>query len=243
MSLSLKADASFTEQNLVLLKELSFRWRKDLPLVLDIPELKISKGSKVFIKGSSGSGKTTLLNLIAGVLKPSTGQITVGGQSLSQFSGRQRDLFRADYIGFIFQMFNLIPYLSVLENVTLALNFSKARKLALNARAEEEARRLLQRLGLDLKLIVRRVTDLSIGQQQRVAAARALIGKPPLLIADEPTSALDTDTRETFIKLLFEECNEAAMTLLFVSHDGGLEHLFDYSLSLSEINQVPDVST
>lgn len=222
---------------LVYLQDVKFRWKPKLPLVLDIPILSIPTGASVFIKGSSGSGKTTLLNLIAGVIVPESGNIKVEGTGLSSLPGAQRDRFRADHIGFIFQMFNLIPYLSVLENVTLALTFSRERRKRLEGSAEDEARRILTRLGLDEALIRRSVTELSIGQQQRVAAARAIIGRPPLLIADEPTSALDADTRELFINLLFEECERANMTLLFVSHDGGLEHLFDRSVALKTLNR------
>ena len=220
------------------LANLSFRWKAGLPLVLAIDELAIARGSKVFIKGQSGSGKTTLLNLIAGVIIPETGAVTVNGIPLASLSGAKRDRFRADNIGFIFQMFNLISYLSVLENVTLALKFSKERRARLGTNAATEAEHLLNRLGLSNDLIRRRVTELSIGQQQRVAAARAMIGHPPLLIADEPTSALDADTRGNFIKLLFDACTENDMTLLFVSHDGSLEGLFDKSIALKDINKV-----
>lgn len=222
---------------LVQLQDIKFRWKPKLPLILDIASLRIPTGAKVFVKGSSGSGKTTLLNLIAGVIVPETGSITIESTRLSSLSGAQRDRFRADNIGFIFQMFNLVPYLSVLENVTLALMFSQERRKRLKSTAEEEARRILSRLGLGETLIGRSVTELSIGQQQRVAAARAIIGSPPLLIADEPTSALDADTREIFIKLLFEECERAKMTLLFVSHDSSLEHLFDRSVALKTLNR------
>ena len=221
---------------LVHLENLTFRWKADTPLVLDIDTLTVQKGSRVFIKGSSGSGKTTLLNLIAGVIVPNSGSVTINDTELSVLSGAKRDVFRAENIGFIFQMFNLIPYLSVLENVTLALMFSKRRRRRLEDGAIEAAR-ILNRLGLTDELIRRNVKELSIGQQQRVAAARAIIGSPPLLIADEPTSALDADTRERFIELLFEECERFGMTLLFVSHDGGLEHLFDSSIALKSINK------
>ena len=222
---------------LVQLRDLSFRWKPDAPLILDIEKLSVPEAAKVFIKGASGSGKTTLLNLIAGVIRSETGSVKVGNANLSELSGAERDVFRADNIGFIFQMFNLIPYLSVLENVTVALMFSRRRREQLRGAAEDEARRILERLGLNETLLGRNIKELSIGQQQRVAAARAIIGNPPLLIADEPTSALDTDTRERFIELLFEECDRAGTTLLFVSHDGTLEHLFDAAIALKTINR------
>ncbi len=224
----------------VQLDDLLFSWQPGQP-VLDIPAFVITPGEKVFLKGPSGSGKTTLLGLIGGVLVPERGQVSLLGTPVNQLKPAARDRFRADHVGFIFQMFNLIPYLSVLENVLLPLNFSPERRQKLATAGQsgnEEAIRLLAQLGLsDPALLARPVTALSIGQQQRVAAARALIGRPEILIADEPTSALDSDTREAFIRLLFKECEAAGSTLLFVSHDSGLEHLFDRTLSLAELNR------
>jgi len=173
------------------------------------------------------------------VLVPEKGQVSINGASLETLSGAKRDHFRANNIGFIFQMFNLIPYLSVLENLTLPLDFSKERKKNFSSAKEikSDAIRLLTNLGISKDMLDRPVTDLSIGQQQRVAAARAMIGSPVLLIADEPTSSLDFDTRESFIKLLFEECERSNITLAFVSHDGSLEKLFDTGIELSDINK------
>lgn len=152
-----------------------------------------------------------------------------------------RDRFRVDHTGYIFQQFNLLPFLSVRENVELPCHFSKRRASRAAQRhgsVDTAARTLLAHLGLkDPALLERRADSLSIGQQQRVAAARALIGQPALVIADEPTSALDADTREAFIKLLFAECREAGASLLFVSHDQSLAPLFDRNLSLSELNR------
>lgn len=222
------------------LSNVIFGWGSAKP-VLDIPELVVRRGEKVFIRGPSGSGKTTLLGLLGGVLTPSAGHVRVLGTELNSLTAVQRDHFRARHVGFIFQMFNLIPYLSVLDNVTLPLNFASDRWQAVQRSGrspQEEARRLLGHLGLtDPTLLERPVTGLSIGQQQRVASARALIGSPELVIADEPTSALDFDTRSAFIQLLFNECEAAGSTLLFVSHDRSLESLFDRCLSLQEINR------
>lgn len=225
--------------SLISLNNVHFRWKRNAELTLDIDTLEIPKGEKVFIKGPSGSGKSTLLNLMAGVLVPEMGQVNINGVALEKLSGAKRDYFRANNIGFIFQMFNLIPYLSVLENVTLPLDFSKDRKKPFSSAKElkDDAIRLLTDLDITTDMLRKPVTELSIGQQQRVAAARAMIGAPPLLIADEPTSALDFDTRETFIKLLFSECERSDITLVFVSHDGSLENLFDRSIELSEINK------
>ena len=217
-----------------------FCWESGKP-VLDIPELVVHRTQKVFIHGPSGSGKTTLLGLLGGVLTPDAGQVGVLGTDLTTLSPVQRDHFRARHIGFIFQMFNLIPYLSVLDNVTLPLSFADERLQTVQRTGltpVQEAKRLLAHLGLDdPSLLERSVTGLSIGQQQRVAAARALIGRPQLIIADEPTSALDADSRSAFIRLLFNECEAAGSTVLFVSHDRSLASLFDHSVSLREINR------
>ncbi len=217
-----------------------YRWGSGKP-VLDIPELVVHRTRKVFIHGPSGSGKTTLLGLLGGVLTPLAGQVSVLGTDLATLSPVQRDHFRARHIGFIFQMFNLIPYLSVVDNVTLPLSFASERLQSVQRSGltpVQEAKRLLAHLGLDDPLQLERpVTELSIGQQQRVASARALIGSPELIIADEPTSALDADSRRAFIRLLFNECEAAGSTVLFVSHDRSLESLFDHSLSLQDINR------
>ncbi|OED45957.1 methionine ABC transporter ATP-binding protein [Endozoicomonas sp. (ex Bugula neritina AB1)] len=228
-----------TRDAIISLNDVLFCWQKHQP-VLNIPELNVFSGERVFIRGPSGSGKTTLLGLLGGVLTPDSGQITVMKQDLSQRSPTERDQFRAHHIGFIFQMFNLIPYLSVLDNITLPLSFSKQRLqnvMEKNNSIKDEVCRLLKSLKLtDSNILSRPVTELSIGQQQRVAAARALIGGPELIIADEPTSALDSETREAFIQLLFAECKAANSTLVFVSHDATLEPLFDRTLPLNEIN-------
>ena len=230
----------------ITLRDVMFSWTSGTP-VLDIQELIIRKGEKVFVRGPSGSGKTTLLGLLGGVLTPQQGTVSVLDTNISHLSSAKRDHFRAEHIGFIFQMFNLIPYLSVVENITLPLSFAKQRQetvLQTGMTNEQEAIRLLNHLGLtDPALLTRNVTELSIGQQQRVAAARALIGQPDIIIADEPTSALDTDTREAFIKLLFAECNATDSTLVFVSHDPTLENLFDRSIQLQQLNRASQHTT
>lgn len=220
----------------IALNNVRFSWDKH-SVVLDIDELTVYPGEKVFIRGPSGSGKTTLLGLLGGVLEPEQGSVNVLGTDLAGLRPAHRDHFRANHIGFIFQMFNLIPYLSLIENITLPLSFADKRQSRVTY-PEKEAIRLLSHLELiDSEQLKRQVTELSIGQQQRVAAARALIGRPELIIADEPTSALDTDTREAFIKLLFAEVEAAKSTLVFVSHDRSLETLFDRTIVLPEINR------
>lgn len=219
---------------------LSFRWQPRDPDVLAIEALEIRAGERVFIEGPSGSGKTTLLNLLAGVLKPSAGRLLVLGQDLSGLPIRRRDSFRSDHIGFVFQSFNLMPYLSLIENVLLACRFSPRRRERIAATGktpEEEARRLLAHLGLDAEeLAGRGVNQLSTGQQQRVAVARALIGQPELIICDEPTSALDADAREAFLTLLRAETEAAGASLIFVSHDRALASGFDRTIALQAIN-------
>ena len=223
----------------IRLLDVQFTWHPVSGQVLNIPFMTIERGQHVFIAGPSGSGKSTLLGLLAGVSIPQTGQIDVLGHQLEKMSGSARDRFRADHMGVIFQMFNLVPYLSVVENVTLPCRFSRRRaaRTADGVRPEVEAVRLLSRLGISDPLLQRPVTDLSVGQQQRVAAARALIGAPEVIIADEPTSSLDAGHRRSFIRLLFEECDKAKATLVFVSHDTALEPLFHRTIQLNAINQ------
>lgn len=224
---------------LIELKDVHFAWPNQ-PELLNIANFSVAYQEKLFLKGPSGSGKTTLLGLLGGVQKPTKGMIRLLGKDLTQLSASARDQFRVEHTGYIFQQFNLLPFLSVQENVLLPCHFSKRRAQRASSRfgsVQQAALTLLTHLGLDQSLFARRADQLSIGQQQRVAAARALIGAPELVIADEPTSALDTETRETFIKLLFSECEKAGSSLLFVSHDQALAPLFDRCLSLAEINQ------
>ncbi|MBU1286423.1 MAG: ABC transporter ATP-binding protein [Alphaproteobacteria bacterium] len=221
----------------ILIEGLRFAWKGHAP-VLDVPSFRLARGERLFLRGPSGSGKSTLLGVIAGVLEADAGKVSVLGQDLAALSSSARDRMRADHLGVIFQMFNLVPYLSVVGNVTLPLKFSAARRKAVGGNADAEARRLLGRLGLtDDAMLDRRVSDLSVGQQQRVAAARALIGAPEIVIADEPTSALDTDARDRFIALLSEEAARTGAALLFVSHDASLARLFDRAVDLAEINR------
>ncbi|HAO37889.1 MAG TPA: methionine ABC transporter ATP-binding protein [Hyphomonas sp.] len=222
---------------IVSISNLSFAWTPGNE-VLDISDFQLKAGERLFLRGASGSGKSTLLGIIAGVLEAGSGEVIVLGQDLATLEPAARDRLRADHLGVIFQMFNLVPYLSVIGNVTLPLRFSPKRRAAINGNEDDEARRLLSRLGLtDETLLTRRVSDLSVGQQQRVAAARALIGGPEIVIADEPTSALDADARDQFIDLLSEEARRTGAALLFVSHDAGLATHFDRAVDLGEINR------
>lgn len=228
---------------IVSISDLTFAWPGHAP-VLDVASFQLKASESVFLRGPSGSGKSTLLGIIAGVLSPSSGNIQVFGNDLTHLAGTKRDQIRADRMGVIFQMFNLLPYLSVTDNVLLPLKFSKRRKASLNRNPTEEAHRLLDRLGLSGDgLLDRPVSDLSVGQQQRVAAARALIGSPSLIIADEPTSALDEDAKDKFIGLLKEECDRIDAALLFVSHDRTLETQFERRIDLNEINRVTEMAS
>ena len=225
---------------MIELSDVRFRWRRDAPLVLDIPAFKIRAGEHVFLEGPSGSGKTTLLNILGGVTVPETGHVTVNGVRLGDLNSAGRDRFRADHIGFVFQMFNLIPYLSPMDNVALPCRFSQRRKAAAQHKSESvnnEARRLLRHMNLNENMVAARpASAFSTGQQQRIAVARALIGAPPLVIADEPTSALDHAVRTTFMDLMFEEVTATDAALLFVSHDPNLANRFDRQVTLADIN-------
>lgn len=222
--------------NVIELYNLHYRWRGQGRDTLAIAELHVRKGEHLFIRGASGSGKTTLLNLLAGILVPASGQLTILGKDMNGVSGPGRDRFRADHMGVIFQQFNLLPYLSVLENVQLPCHFSARRKQHAGD-IQATANRLLDHLRLNQDLRHRSVTDLSVGQQQRVAVARALVGSPELIIADEPTSALDTDTRDGFLDLLFREAEAQGSTILFVSHDPHIASHFPRVVDLREVNQ------
>jgi putative ABC transport system ATP-binding protein len=223
-------------------ENVSFRYSLKRSVFL-FSSLKIERGEKVFLFGPSGSGKTTLLGLIAGVLAPNSGVIRLLGTDTGALSQSKRDDFRGNHVGYLFQQFNLIPYLSVLENILLPCELNPKRGEGLpRSLLKERALEITDALGIKNLLSVP-VTELSVGQQQRVAAARALLGSPEILIADEPTSALDFDHREAFLKLLFRECEKRKLTLLFVSHDRTLEKLFDRSISLLDIRSetLPEV--
>lgn len=230
----------------VSIEDMHFAWHPDSDPVLSISQFSMAVGERVFLQGPSGCGKTTLLSLIAAVLSPQKGRIVIDGVSLNKLRGGQRDQFRVDRIGLVFQQFNLLPFLSVAENIQLPCRFSRRRRekarsagLSLN----EETDRLLSAMKLPPASVKSQpATQLSVGQQQRVAVARALIGQPPLVIADEPTSALDSDTRRAFLDLLFAEVAAAGATLLFVSHDASLADAFDRRIDLREINHATGIN-
>ena len=239
-------DANSEAVPVIDINNLSFTWPKATSPVLEIDNFRVESGELLFVMGPSGSGKSTLLGLLTGILSPQKGEVKVLDQAVSKLKGAARDRFRADNIGYIFQIFNLIPYLSVVENVTLPCQFSSSRKEQIERQGStpyKEAIRLLAHLNLnDPAILDKPVVELSVGQQQRVAAARALIGSPPLVIADEPTSSLDTDHRESFLRLLFDECSRSGATLIFVSHDTSLMSLFDRMVEIKIVNQAASTS-
>ena len=228
--------AKYMTEPIINLQNVRFRWPEQEEDLLHLPELTVKKGEHLFVKGPSGSGKTTLLNLLTGINLPNAGSVIVLGTPLERLSSMQRDQFRADHLGVIFQQFNLLPYLSLLENVLLPCGFSR-RKKANAGNLQETALRLLAHLSIPTSLLNKPVSKLSVGQQQRTAVARALIGSPEIVIADEPTSALDSDNRERFLELLFQESEEQQSTLIFVSHDPYIARQFNKVLDLGEINQ------
>lgn len=229
----------------ILLRGVQFAYDRGAP-ILDIGHLAVARGERVFLRGPSGAGKSTLLGLIGGTLTPQAGEIEVLGQDMTMMGPSARDRFRADQLGIVFQLFNLIPYLSVVDNVLLPCRFSKRRRHAASADVplRRAATDLLARLGLDdPDLLKRPVTALSVGQQQRVAAARALIGAPGLVIADEPTSALDGDTQKAFLSVLIEEVDRSGAALLFVSHDERIGALFERAVDLPSLGAVSETMT
>jgi putative ABC transport system ATP-binding protein len=230
-----------TERLTIELTDVRFYWPGQSRPVLAIDALQVAAGECLLLRGASGSGKTTLLNLLAGVTTAQQGRVSVLNTDLGRLRSSQRDAFRAAHLGIIFQMFNLIPYLSLVDNVLLPCRFSRqrrARAVQRHGDLPSAAQRLLSGLGLPLDTIGdRSTTELSVGQQQRVAAARALLGSPELIIADEPTSALDAETREGFLHLLFQEVRAIGATLICVSHDPALQSVFDRTVEIATINR------
>jgi putative ABC transport system ATP-binding protein len=220
------------------IERLVYRWPGAERSTLEIGALSLASGESLFLYGPSGCGKSTLLSAIAGVVDVPKGAIHVADLDLGALHGGARDRFRVDHIGMIFQVFNLVPWLSARENVLLPCTFSSRRSVRTGDDPAGSAERLLDELGLsDPSLTSKQAHELSVGQQQRVAAARALIGKPDLILADEPTSALDEVAKAAFVDLLARECAEAGTALLFVSHDRSLERHFDHSVDFEDLNR------
>ena len=229
-----------SEDPAVLLTNTEFRWGASPDSIrLRIEQFRLDREESNILVGPSGSGKSTLLGIICGTLKPQEGETRVLGQRLEEMGGLARDRFRADNIGIIFQQYNLLPYLSAIDNVLLPLNFSNSKKHACGltqAECYSEAEKLLETLGIDIKTTAKqKAVELSIGQQQRVAAARAFIGSPQLIIADEPTSSLDEEIQSVFLDQLFLQKDKTGSSLLMVSHNPRIAERFDTITELDKI--------
>jgi len=197
--------------------------------VLEVPEFSLEAGQQLALRGASGTGKTTFLNCIAGILRPDAGDIELAGQNIAIASESQRDELRAQHIGYIFQTFNLLQGYTCLENVLLGMSFSGPANT-------QQATALLKRVGLADRMDYR-PGELSVGQQQRVAVARALANQPNLVLADEPTGNLDPQNAQEALQLIREVCRENTAALLLVSHDQGVLYQFEDCHDLAEINK------
>jgi ABC-type lipoprotein export system ATPase subunit len=179
--------------------------------VLDIAEFRAAAGEQVVLVGRSGSGKTTLLHVIAGISRADSGRVKIDGWDITLLSEAERDRFRAEHIGYVFQTFNLLPGFSALENVLVAMRFARGHV------DKARAKQLLKRVGLEHRMS-HKPPMLSVGEQQRVAVARALANKPRLLLADEPTASVDAANQQAILDLIRETCQEENVTLLLVTH-------------------------
>lgn len=221
----------------VRLRSVEYKWSARDPFGLSIGEFDVSRGERLLLLGGSGSGKSTLLSLLTGIVSSHSGSLEILGTRIDELRGGARDQFRAEHFGIIFQMFNLLPYGAVIDNVLLPLSFAPERRARATAAGgtESEARRLLSALGLPADIGQQTAATLSVGQQQRVAAARALIGSPAIVVADEPTSALDDDRQQDFLDLLFGQIEATRATLIMVSHDRRLAQHFTRVIQLNDI--------
>ncbi len=213
---------------------LQFAYSKNSAPVLNIDTWQVNEGEQVFLSGPSGSGKSTLLNLLCGTLTPTSGSVSLLGSPFSTLPNKQRDQFRARNIGVVFQQFNLIPYLSVLQNIDAARYFASNTITSNDKHTSQKIQDVLERLQLPMSILQSKADALSIGQQQRVAIARALINDPKILIVDEPTSALDSDARDHFMALLKDVAGKS--TMIFVSHDTAMASYFDTHCSIFDLN-------
>lgn len=222
---------------ILTLKGVRFRWPGRGGFALSVPAFSLAKGETVLLLGESGSGKSTLLSLICGTILPDAGSVSVAGTDFATLSGRHRDRLRAERIGVIFQQFNLLPFGTVADNIALPLRFAPDRRARVSD-AQKTAQDLCAALGLPPGLLRAKAGTLSVGQQQRVAVARALIGAPPLIVADEPTSSLDATSQAAFLDLMFDQVAAAGASLLMVSHDPRLGDRFDRTIRIEDIATV-----
>lgn len=216
------------------LRKVFFRWPGRSSFSLSLADLTVSYGEKLLLLGASGTGKSTLLSVISGTLLPDQGSVEIAKTEITNLSASARDRFRAEQLGVIFQQFNLLPFGSVADNILLPLRFAPIRRNRVKD-AKSEVARLCAALGLPVDIGREKASSLSVGQQQRVAVARALIGHPPLIIADEPTSALDINSQDAFLDLLFTQAQTQGTSIVMVSHDERLGPRFDRILHMEEI--------
>ena len=198
--------------------------------ILNIPAFALQRGEQVVLTGRSGGGKTTLLHIIAGISVPDSGEVKIDGRDITQMSEAQRDRYRAVKLGYVFQTFNLLPAFSALENVLLGMSFGGGR--VDRTRAEH----LLERVGL-AERVTHRPAALSVGEQQRVAVARALANKPAILLADEPTANVDTGHQQQVVELIRDTCAEEQVALLMVTHTPEVSEQFDRVETLDALNR------
>jgi len=222
------------DDSIVKIESLRFQWSKNNNFKIFVPKLEVGRGKKVLFLGESGSGKTTLLSLICGFLEPLSGSISINDKIISDLTSTNKDEYRSDNIGIIFQQFNLLPYANVIDNIILPLYFSKQRSKKVENKINA-AMNLCDQLRLPESILNQKASNLSVGQQQRVAVARALIGSPSIIVADEPTSSLDTEAQELFLDLMFDQISKNSSTLLMVSHDKSLTNYFDQVIDINEI--------
>mgnify|MGYP001357388820 FL=1 len=222
------------DDSIIKIESLRFQWSKNNNFKIFVPKLEVGKGKKVLFLGESGSGKTTLLSLICGFLEPLSGSISINDKIISDLTSTNKDAYRSDNIGIIFQQFNLLPYANVIDNIILPLYFSKQRSKKVKNKINS-AMNLCDQLRLPESILNQKASNLSVGQQQRVAVARALIGSPSIIVADEPTSSLDTEAQELFLDLMFDQISKNSSTLLMVSHDKSLTNYFDQVIDINEI--------
>ena len=219
-----------THQTVLDIRGLRFTYPGAHEPVLEIDQLTLAQNEQMLLTGGSGSGKSTLLHLIAGLIDPQAGSITVAGRSIHKLRGPDRDRFRGRHIGLVFQTHQLLPGFSAQENVELAMTFTNIPA----SEHSDRARETLTRLGIERPGA--QPDDLSVGQQQRVAVARALVTGPELLLADEPTASLDPDNADAAVELIQEVCRERQAALLLVSHDPTLKDRFTNTRALHELS-------
>lgn len=223
-------------KNLISVENLNYSLGDNTKFSLKINKFILKKSDSFLIYGDSGLGKSTFLNLLSGTLRPQEGTINILGTNIVDSSSAVKDKIRGDHFGIVFQTFNLLPYITVKNNILLGKAYSNRKQLL---SSNDEVKILMDKLSLNYKdLVDRKAYELSIGQQQRVAVARALIGKPEIIIADEPTSALDQDNQKEFINLLFKSLDENEQGLIMVSHNKKLSKKFKIVKNITEICEV-----